>query len=206
MAEWDCLGWSKRVRPQRTCLLAWTSKAVAPLVPTAQAVSKALRIKDAAYAVRAIGTVALDAVDAGRQLWQSGIGWVGRTTSGFTGSALARASNVVALLAPAARAVTKVLRVGGPAGAVLTGAPDAWDATRSFWHEGMASTEGWRSVGKGTVRVTLTVGGAAAGMSVATWIGGLIGTAFLPGVGTAVGAVVGSVVGSFVADLINNRF
>jgi hypothetical protein len=90
---------------------------------------------------------------------------------------------------------------------VLAGVPDARDAARSFWREGRASADGWRSVGRGAIRVTLTAGGAYAGMSVATWIGAAIGTAFLPGLGTAAGAVVGlSVVGGFVADLINSRF
>jgi hypothetical protein len=161
-----------------------------------------LRIEDAVQAVRAGAT---NVLDAGRQIRQSVSGWLGTNVPAVSRAATA-ASNVVSPLAAPARAVSRVLRIGGPAGVVLAGAPDAWNASRAFWHDGMGSRQGWQSVGKGAVRVTLTAAGAAAGMSAAAWIGGLIGTAFLPGLGTAVGAIAGSVVGGLAADLINSRF
>ena len=90
---------------------------------------------------------------------------------------------------PVAGALGKVARIGGPAGAVLAGIPDGISAYKNFSHGDTA--EGWKSVGRATVKVGFTAAGAA------------LGSAFIPipGVGTVVGAVVGGFAGDWVAKL-----
>jgi hypothetical protein len=88
------------------------------------------------------------------------------------------------------RVLSKVGRIGGPAGALLAGIPDGIDAYKAF--QNGDSADGWRSVGHGAVRVAGTAIGAA------------LGQAFIPIPG--VGAAVGAVAGGFVGDLLSKLF
>jgi hypothetical protein len=88
------------------------------------------------------------------------------------------------------RVLGKVARIGGPAGALLAGVPDAVEAVRAFKNGRKA--DGWKAVGRGAVRVGCTAVGAVAGQALMP---------FLPGVGAAIGAVAGGLVGDLVAKL-----
>lgn len=87
------------------------------------------------------------------------------------------------------RALSKVGRIGGPAGALIAGVPDGIDAYRAFQKGDTA--DGWKAVGHGAVRVAGTAVGAAVGQALIP----------IPGVGAAVGAVAGGFVGDLVAKL-----
>ena len=87
----------------------------------------------------------------------------------------------------AGKAVGKLARVGGPAGALIAGVPDAINAYKSF--RGGDSANGWRSVAKAGVRIGCAAAGAAA-------------FSFIPVVGTVAGAVAGGIVGDWLAGLI----
>jgi len=96
-------------------------------------------------------------------------------------------SKVAPIAAKAAPFLGKVARVGGPAGALLAGVPDGIKAYQNFKQGN--TTEGWKSVGRGAVRVGATALGAAIGS-----LGGPLGT------------VAGAVVGGFIGDRIANWF
>jgi len=81
-------------------------------------------------------------------------------------------------------------RMAGPGGAVLAGIPDGIAAAKAFGDGDTA--EGWRSVGRASVRVGATAVGAAVGQAFLP---------FLPGVGMALGAVGGAWVGDHLASL-----
>ena len=87
------------------------------------------------------------------------------------------------------RVLTKVARIGGPAGALVAGIPDGIDAFKAFQKGDTA--DGWRAVGHGAVRVAGTAVGAVVGQALIP----------IPGVGAAVGAVAGGFVGDLVAKL-----
>ena len=81
-------------------------------------------------------------------------------------------------------------RMAGPGGAVLAGIPDGIAAAKAFGDGDTA--EGWRSVGRASVRVGATAVGAAVGQACLP---------FLPGVGMALGAVGGAWIGDHLASL-----
>jgi len=87
------------------------------------------------------------------------------------------------------RVLSKVARIGGPAGALVAGIPDGIDAFKAFQKGDTA--DGWRAVGHGAVRVAGTAVGAVVGQALIP----------IPGVGAAVGAVAGGFVGDLVAKL-----
>jgi hypothetical protein len=86
----------------------------------------------------------------------------------------------------AGKVLSKVVRVGGPVGALVAGVPDAVDAYKAF--RGGDQAKGWRSVAKAGVRVGCTAAGAVA-------------LSFIPVVGTVAGAVAGGIVGDVIAGL-----
>jgi hypothetical protein len=98
------------------------------------------------------------------------------------------ATRIVGKLAQsgAGKAVGKLARVGGPAGALIAGVPDAVSAYKSF--RGGDHANGWKSVAKAGVRIGCTAAGAAA-------------LSFIPVVGTVAGAVAGGIVGDVLAGL-----
>jgi hypothetical protein len=87
------------------------------------------------------------------------------------------------------RVLSKVARIGGPAGALVAGIPDGIDAFKAFQKGDTA--DGWKAVGRGAVRVAGTAVGAVVGQALIP----------IPGVGAAVGAVAGGFVGDLVAKL-----
>jgi LysM domain len=87
------------------------------------------------------------------------------------------------------RVLSKVARIGGPAGALVAGIPDGIDAFKAFQNGDTA--DGWKAVGRGAVRVAGTAVGAVVGQALIP----------IPGVGAAVGAVAGGFVGDLVAKL-----
>jgi phage tail tape-measure protein len=87
------------------------------------------------------------------------------------------------------RVLSKVARIGGPAGALVAGIPDGIDAFKAFQKGDTA--DGWRAVGHGAARVAGTAVGAVVGQALIP----------IPGVGAAVGAVAGGFVGDLVAKL-----
>src|SRR5262245_4829188 len=86
------------------------------------------------------------------------------------------------------RVLGKVVRIGGPAGALPAGIPDAIGAVKAF--KSGRTADGWRAVGRGVVRVGCTAVGALAGQVLLP---------FMPVVGGALGAVAGGIVGDWVA-------
>jgi hypothetical protein len=102
------------------------------------------------------------------------------------GSVLSKVAPDLSRAAPALRVLGKVARVGGPAGALVAGIPDAVSAVNDFRHGDTAA--GWKSIGKGAIRVGCTA------------IGATLGSALGP-LGTVGGAVVGGFVGDFFAGL-----
>jgi hypothetical protein len=130
---------------------------------------------------------------------------LGRLTTTITGKAasllaaapaVGRAAGKVAAIAgkiplgTTGRVLGKVARIGGPAGALLAGIPDAVEAVRAFKNGRKA--DGLKAVCRGAVRVGCTAVGAVAGQALMP---------FLPGVGAAIGAVAGGLVGDLVAKL-----
>jgi hypothetical protein len=87
------------------------------------------------------------------------------------------------------RVLSKVARIGGPAGALVAGIPDGIDAYKAF--QKGDTTDGWKAVGRGAVRVAGTAVGAVVGQALIP----------IPGVGAAVGAVAGGFVGDLFAKL-----
>ncbi len=87
------------------------------------------------------------------------------------------------------RVLSKVARIGGPAGALVAGIPDGIDAFKAF--QKGDTTDGWKAVGRGAVRVAGTAVGAVVGQALIP----------IPGVGAAVGAVAGGFVGDLFAKL-----
>jgi hypothetical protein len=78
----------------------------------------------------------------------------------------------------------------GPIGTALVAIPDAVDATTAFRNGD--TSEGWRAVGRGTVRTGFTALGAGLGQTIIP----------IPGLGAAMGAVVGGMVGDWFAKKI----
>ena len=105
----------------------------------------------------------------------------------ITAKAAPLLSKVAPIAAKAAPILGKVARVGGPAGALLAGVPDGIKAYQEFKQGN--TTEGWKSVGRGAVRVGATAIGAAIGS-----LGGPLGT------------VAGAVVGGFIGDKLASLF
>jgi hypothetical protein len=107
-----------------------------------------------------------------------------------TGSALKVAepvlSKVGSVLGKVAPDLSRVARIGGPAGALVAGIPDGISAVNDFRHGDTAG--GLKSVGKAAIRVGCTA------------IGATLGSALGP-LGTVGGAVVGGFVGDFFAGL-----
>lgn len=107
---------------------------------------------------------------------------------GKAGSVLAKVAPDLSEAASAIRVLGKVGRVGGLAGAVIAGVPDAINAVNDF-RRGDTS-HGMKDVAKGALRVGFMAAGAAAGSLIP-----------IPGVGTVAGAVAGGFVGDFFASL-----
>jgi len=105
----------------------------------------------------------------------------------ITAKAAPLLSKVAPIAAKAAPVLGKLARVGGPAGALLAGVPDGIKAYQNFKQGN--TTEGWKSVGRGAVRVGATALGAAIGS-----VGGPLGT------------VAGAVVGGFIGDKLASLF
>jgi hypothetical protein len=99
----------------------------------------------------------------------------------------AKAAPLLSKVAPVAATLGKVARVGGPAGALLAGVPDGIRAYQNFKQGN--TTEGWKSVARGGVRV------------ICTGVGAVLGSA-----GGPLGTVAGAVIGGFVGDQLAKLF
>jgi hypothetical protein len=122
-----------------------------------------------------------------------------------------RASSVIAnyhVMQFANKTVSAIKTIGkwaGVAGLVIS----AGALAGSIWHDVDQMNKGNYSFSSTKTTVSKTLGGlagatlgGAGGTSLGAWIGGLIGTAILPGAGTAGGAMIGGALGELIGGLV----